>query len=229
MNNTSICALRTGAQVFVAFVDGTMCGCSVNQRMLQSVWHVSLGEAHCVLPCLRRYRVQNVRNSIRKALDVDLSHGRRCGNVQAKCDCAEENTPLQGTRVPAMRSASIIAEPHPLIKGAALLVACTSAGFVSAWELTDTKCLLNSSWLQWFIEWSHLLWRSDLPVCVPEMPASCSRSFAVCTYETCRCIGAISGSSKPVVQYASPGAPLALQESSWSRKDIVLWAQEFSW
>ena len=38
-----------------------------------------------------------------------------------------------------MRRAFINAEPHPLLNGAALIVVGTSAGYVTAWELTDTK------------------------------------------------------------------------------------------
>ncbi len=33
-----------GAQVLVAFADGTLSGCAVSQKSLQSLWNVPLGE-----------------------------------------------------------------------------------------------------------------------------------------------------------------------------------------
>jgi hypothetical protein len=62
-----------------------------------------------------------------------------CFDHPASCRGAEEVSPVEGARSHIMRSASILAEPHPLIKGAVLIIVCTSGGFVSAWELTDTR------------------------------------------------------------------------------------------
>ncbi len=50
-----------------------------------------------------------------------------------------EQDPLEGSKPTGISRAFIRAEPHPLIKGACLVVACTSSGFVTAWELTDTR------------------------------------------------------------------------------------------
>ena len=46
---------------------------------------------------------------------------------------------MQGAKPPFMRRAFVTAEPHPLIKGAALIVVGTSAGYVTAWEVTDSR------------------------------------------------------------------------------------------
>lgn len=64
---------------------------------------------------------------------------RRLNDCRRRATWGTEEAPEEGQKAPVMRRAFITAEPHPLLNGAALIVVGTSAGYVTAWELTDTK------------------------------------------------------------------------------------------
>lgn len=52
---------------------------------------------------------------------------------------AVEADPLEGAKPAGVSRVFVRAEPHPLIKGACLVIVATSSGFVTAWELIDTR------------------------------------------------------------------------------------------
>jgi hypothetical protein len=52
---------------------------------------------------------------------------------------AVDQTPLEGSKPAGIARAFVRAQPHPLVKGACLILVGTSSGYVTAWELTDTR------------------------------------------------------------------------------------------
>lgn len=85
----------------------------------------------------------NLHNStILKCLHAEIASRRsfcawpfihRCCNQHAVDQNLLEGKPAGISR------AFVRAEPHPLVKGACLILAGTSSGYVTAWELTDTR------------------------------------------------------------------------------------------
>ena len=62
------------------------------------------------------------------------------------CNCfvmstafAVDQSPLEGSKPAGIARAFVRAQPHPLVKGACLILVGTSSGYVTAWELTDTR------------------------------------------------------------------------------------------
>lgn len=68
---------------------------------------------------------------------------------------AVDQTPLEGSKPAGIARAFVRAQPHPLVKGACLILVGTSSGYVTAWELTDTRqvasaqalCMQRLAWL----------------------------------------------------------------------------------
>ncbi len=52
---------------------------------------------------------------------------------------AVDQDSLEGAKPVGISRAFVRAEPHPLVKGACLVLAATSSGYVTAWELVDTR------------------------------------------------------------------------------------------
>jgi hypothetical protein len=112
----------------VAFGDGTLSGCTVSGKTLTSVWNVSLGESGSLIVSRAAYPFGYLPSSRKQALSFSPSLA-----------CAVEQTPLEGSKPSGIGRAFVRAAPHPLVKGACLILVGTSSGFVTAWELTDTR------------------------------------------------------------------------------------------
>ena len=115
----------------VAFGDGTMSGCTVSGKTLTSVWNVPLGESDGVDRLQAAYLAATYSC-------VDFSQ-RPLLHLLMSTSCAVDQTPLEGSKPAGIARAFVRAQPHPLVKGACLILVGTSSGYVTAWELTDTR------------------------------------------------------------------------------------------
>jgi hypothetical protein len=118
-----------GAQLMVAFGDGTMSGCTVSGKTLGSVWNVPLGEPGGVYHLSAGHFAVTHSSCVLKSV----------APFTVSTEYAVDHNPLEGTKPAGIARAFVRAQPHPLVKGACLIVVGTSSGYVTAWELTDTR------------------------------------------------------------------------------------------
>lgn len=122
---------NAGAQLMVAFADGTLSGCTVSGKALTSVWNVPLG-AHC-----RTKTWSVICHRCSTHLTACMCY--RLTTAWGMCPATVEQDPLEGSKPAGISRAFVRADPHPLVKGACLILIGTNTGYVTAWELTDTR------------------------------------------------------------------------------------------